>query len=71
MAGNEFPHIVLSVSQAVRASGVGRTAIFAAIKKGELVARKNGRRTLIAVSDLETWFGQLPLAGGTGPRERE
>jgi excisionase family DNA binding protein len=52
-----------TIEQAVKATGIGRTAIFAAIKSGRLTARKNGRRTLIASSDLLQFVESLPKAG--------
>lgn len=52
--------ISFTIEQAVKATGIGRTAIFAAIKSGRLVARKNGRRTLIASSDLQQFISNLP-----------
>lgn len=51
-----------TIEQAVKATGIGRTAIFAAIKSGRLTARKNGRRTLIAAADLKQFVANLPKA---------
>lgn len=57
-----------TIEQAVKATGIGRTAIFAAIKSGRLVARKNGRRTLIASNDLQQFVANLPkIAGSSSP----
>lgn len=50
-----------TIEQAVKATGIGRTTIFAAIKSGRLVARKNGRRTLIASGDLQKFLASLPV----------
>ena len=42
-----------SIDEAVDASGIGRTTIYALIKAGELTPVKIGKRTLIRKSDLE------------------
>lgn len=40
-----FPPLALSIAEACKASGLGRTTIFAAIKAGQLSAVKAGGRT--------------------------
>ena len=42
-----------SIDEAVDASGIGRTTIYALIKAGELTPVKIGKRTLIRKGDLE------------------
>jgi hypothetical protein len=49
-----------SVPATARAAGVGRTTIFAAIKGGDLVACKVGRRTIITDQDFRAWLAALP-----------
>lgn len=51
---------MMTVPEAVNASGMSRSAIYLALKRGDLQARKAGRRTLIAVSDLEAFLANLP-----------
>jgi excisionase family DNA binding protein len=49
-----------TVSRALTVAGCGKTSLYAAIKAGELPAKKMGRRTLIIHSDLMTWLENLP-----------
>ena len=41
----------------------GRTSIYAAIARGDLVARKLGRRTVVLDEDARRWLQQLPRFG--------
>ena len=52
--------VSLSIPEAVKASGIGRTTIFDMIKTGRLPAKKLGARTLILRSDLEAFVTSLP-----------
>jgi excisionase family DNA binding protein len=52
-----------SVAEASVQMGVGRDALYDAIKSGKLVARKLGRRTLITEKDLHRFLATLPKAG--------
>lgn len=52
--------IALTIPAAVRASGMSRTTIYEALKRGDLTARKAGRRTLISFAELEAYLGNLP-----------
>ena len=51
--------IAVTVPEAVRLSGLSRTAIYSAFRNG-LTARKAGRRTLISFADLEAYLASLP-----------
>ena len=54
--------ITLTIPDAVRLSGISRSALYDALNSEEngLVARKAGRRTLILLSDLEAYLASLP-----------
>jgi excisionase family DNA binding protein len=52
--------IILTINEACSLSRTGRTALYAAIKSGQLAARKRGRRTMILASDLRNWIESFP-----------
>ena len=63
--------LAFTIEQATEASGVGRTALFAAVRTGRLRARKLGRRTLILAADLQSFLDGLPLASPDDAEETE
>ena len=50
-----------TVIEAVQYSGMSRSAIYEALKRGDLVARKAGRRTLFSRADLDDFLANLPV----------
>jgi excisionase family DNA binding protein len=52
--------IAVTIPEAVKATGMSRTSIYEALKRGDLTARKAGRRTLIAFADLQAYLASLP-----------
>jgi excisionase family DNA binding protein len=52
--------IAVTIPDAVRLSGCSRSALYEALKRGDLIARKAGRRTLIPFADLEAFLTSLP-----------
>jgi excisionase family DNA binding protein len=54
----------LSVEEAAKAAGVGRTLLYEHIHSGRLTARKAGRRTIITVDALDAWLQSLPTSTG-------
>lgn len=53
-----------TVPEAVQFSGMSRTSIYEALKRGDLSARKAGRRTLISFADLAAYLANLPAYQG-------
>ncbi len=52
--------IAVTIPDAVRLSGMSRTAIYAALKRQDITARKAGRRTLILFAELQAYLASLP-----------
>ncbi len=52
--------ISVTIPDAVKATGMSRSSIYEALKRGDLVALKAGRRTLISFADLEAYLAGLP-----------
>jgi excisionase family DNA binding protein len=52
--------IAVTVPEAVKSSGLSRSSIYEALKRGDLQAKKAGRRTLIQVADLRDFLERLP-----------
>jgi len=55
--------ISVTIPDAVKATGCSRTRIYEALKRGDLTARKAGRRTLINYADLQAYLASLPAYG--------
>ena len=57
---NGAVHILDYKPDACAVARAGRTSVYEAIRSGELVARKRGRRTVILCDDLRRWLDNLP-----------
>ncbi len=52
--------LAVTIPDAVKATGLSRSALYEALKRKELTAKKAGRRTLISFAELETYLASLP-----------
>jgi excisionase family DNA binding protein len=52
--------LAVSIAEAVRLTGIGRSSLYEAIRRGDLPIRKSGRRTLLLMEDLRHWLAGLP-----------
>jgi excisionase family DNA binding protein len=57
----------MSIEEAARFLGIGRSLTYAEIKSGRLKARKVGRRTIILHEDAERYLRSLPVVGAAAP----
>jgi hypothetical protein len=51
------------IADVCKVTGLGRTSVYAAIKSGDLVARKWNRCTIVLSDDLATFLTNLPKVG--------
>ena len=54
--------LAYSVDEACDATGIGRTKLYDEIQRGNLIAVKCGRRTVIRAEDLYKWLANLRRA---------
>ena len=52
--------IALTVEEAALTAKVSRSELYRALQRGELAAKKQGRRTLILRDELARYLGALP-----------
>jgi len=52
--------LAMNVAQAAAEAGLGRDALYAGIRSGQLEARKLGRRTIITRDALQRFLETLP-----------
>ena len=63
MPGTSLARLAVPPRDAAKITGRTRTRIFQAIKDGELTARKDGKATLIEISELARWIRSMPTRG--------
>ena len=59
--------LVMNVTQLARAVGKSEAAIRSLVQRGELPARRWGRRVVFLTADLDAYFQQLPVARRAHP----
>jgi len=52
--------LLLSIADAKRVAGLGRTKLYDLIGSGDVVAKKAGRRTLVCAASLRGYVESLP-----------
>lgn len=60
----QHPPIARGVRDSCRASGTGRTMLYAAMARGELEFLKIGKRRLIEDEALRRWLARHRVGGG-------
>ena len=58
-----LPRLALSPDEAAESTGLARSRIFAAIRNGEITARRDTKRTLIELGELQRWLRTFPTKG--------
>ena len=61
--------LAVSIAEAVRLTGIGRSSLYDAIRRGDLPIRKSGRRTVVLMEDLRRWLVGLPTPHGNEVRD--
>jgi hypothetical protein len=59
----QIPRISLTPDEAAQSTGFSRTRIFQAIRDQKLLARGDGKATIIEVEELARWVRSLPPKG--------
>ena len=54
-------NLAYTIDQAGSLSGIGRSALYIAVRDGRLPARKCGRRTVVLKAELKAFLDALPL----------
>jgi hypothetical protein len=57
------PRLSLTPDECAESTGFSRTRIFQAIRAHELCARKDGKATVVEVTELQRWLRTLPTRG--------
>jgi excisionase family DNA binding protein len=52
--------LLYTIPQCCRLAAIGRTKFYELVARGEIPARKVGKKTLVAAVDLQRWAERLP-----------
>lgn len=52
--------LAVSIPEAVEMTGIGRSSLYLLFRKGRIIPRKSGKRTLIMVEDIKAYLASLP-----------
>ena len=69
MSPPALERLTVTITEAVRLLGIGRSTIYALMGRGDLAARKVGRRTLITTASIRTFLDALPAAEIAAPKD--
>jgi excisionase family DNA binding protein len=69
MQATQIDAVAVTIPEACRLSGLGRSKIYSEINTGRLPIRKAGSRTLIRVVDLKAYIDALPSGGPAAETE--
>ena len=61
----EIVPFAVSIAEASRMVGLGRTSLYKSIADGRLKTRKSGRRTLVETGALRDFIEALPSSDGS------
>lgn len=66
--GQEDRKLYVRISEAAKIMGMGRSSLYNEISSERIRIKKSGRKTLIALSDIQAWFDSLPERCGSEER---
>ena len=52
--------------QAIEMMGIGKTAFYNEVNKGNIILKKYGRKSLVTSDQIENWIASLPTTQNIG-----
>lgn len=59
-SGQEGERLLVRIPEAIRMMGISRSSFYNEVNSGTIKVRKAGRKTLVAVADIQAWYVNLP-----------